>query len=349
MDLCDVRDRLQADDDGKWDQLTERDEMRLEDGRIVFGRLYRADHPRGLGLTPWATAQMCQRLSIPTAYYKRCPVGLQDDQVNYWMHREPERGEREPSERWLLRSKGDTVRGILSERYAKVNNADVFRNLEPLVKERYQVTWLALTEESLHLRLVDPTLAREVTPGDRVLAGLHIANSEVGRRAVTLDALVYRLVCTNGLIRLVKGRSLLRQRHISLSQPRFELALTRAIRDAITEGTAFLERMIQSTREAIPDVAGSLTAIAVQWAWGETLQEQVTEALLLERSHQENLFGLVNAITSVAQRQDPDGRYSLEALAGHLLDKGAPRPIPAGERPRAIRAATLFEPEALVA
>ena len=55
----------------------------------------------------------------------------------------------------------------------------------------------------------------------------------MGKRAVTVDALVWRLVCENGLVRLVKGRSLLYQRHIHLSKPMLHQALGNAISEAL--------------------------------------------------------------------------------------------------------------------
>jgi hypothetical protein len=351
MNLCDVEDRIHSDDGGKWDQVIERDEMRMQEGRLRFPRLYRADTPQGLALTPWATTQICQRLSIPTAYYRRCPPRLQDDQVNYWLHKEDAgatQSRPEKPERWLLRSKSDTLRGILTERYAKMNNADVFQSLEPLVKSHYEVTWLALTDESLHLRLVDPRLAREVLPGDRVIAGLHIANSEVGKRSVTVDALVYRLVCQNGLVRLVKGRSLLHQRHVGITPALLEMAISKAIKEAIVQGTGFMERMIWATREPISDVEKTIAAMGETWRLSETLQAQVTNALRKERSgQQETLYGLVNAFTDVAQSLPPDDRYSLEALAGHLLERGLPRIEPGGNgtRLRELLPSTLFDSE----
>jgi hypothetical protein len=332
MNLREVRDRLRADDNGKWDQLIARDEMRMQAGRLRFPRQYRADHPTGLALTRWAESQLCQRLNIPTDYYRRCPPVLKDANANAWLHRDDlsahngDRRREDRPERWLLRARGDTLRGILSERYAKLNNADVFRSLEPLVKERYEVAWLAITEESWHLRLIDPELARDVTPGDRVYAGLHIANSEVGKRSVTIDSLVFRTVCANGLIRLVKGRSLLHQRHVSLSPARFEAALAAAIREALVQGTGFLERLLWAAGERLPDAEAALSAIAARWGLSQTLATQVRETLSQEsRSHQETLYGLVNAVTNVAQNQDPDERYTLEALAGILLERGASR------------------------
>ena len=62
-----------------------------------------------------------------------------------------------------------------------MDNADLLGTLVPLLEDRFEVRGIALTSESLHLRLVDPRYAREVLPDDRLLAGVHVANSEVGR------------------------------------------------------------------------------------------------------------------------------------------------------------------------
>jgi len=165
--------------------------------------------------------------------------------------------------------------------------------------------------------------AREVLPGDRLVAGLHIANSEVGKRSVTVDALVYRLVCQNGLVRLVKGRSLLHQRHVALTQPRMELALKSAIHDALIQSTGFMERLSWATEQHISDVPGTLDAIASDWGLSQALRGKVQEAILTEPRHlHETLYGLVNGLTGAAQALAADDRYTLEALAGKLLESG---------------------------
>ncbi len=357
MNLADVRDRVAHDDTGKWDRVIERDELRLQDGRLRLPRSWQTDSVaagtaatgatavRGLKLTDWATAQMCQKLGIPTAYYRRCPAPLQDAQVNHWLYRSAVEGaQQDPPEqdespqqqhrhasvterRWLVRVKADTARGILSERYAKLNNADILECLSPVLQETpFQVGWFAVTDESLHLRLFDPRLSREVLPGDRVVAGLHIGNSEVGKRAITVDALVYRLVCKNGLVRLVKGKSLLHHRHLGFGKADLGAGLSSAIREALVQSSGFMERLDQATREFVPDVEKALAALAEEINLSEKVVEQVTAALGQERhSQRDTLYGLVNALTFTAQSLAPDERYTLETAAGRLLEGGLTR------------------------
>ncbi|MES2459249.1 MAG: DUF932 domain-containing protein [Armatimonadota bacterium] len=343
MNLTDVQEQIHADDAHKWDMLLERDQLRFANGRLRLPRSFGSETEdsiaaaamaKGLKLTHWATSQMCQRLGIPAAYFRRCSLPLQDAQVNHWLYQAGDDDDapydlpgNQSSQKWLLRAKGDQVRGILSDRYSRLNNRDVLDSLMPLVADAaFEVDWFAVTEESLHLRLFDPRLSREVLPGDRVMAGLHIGNSEVGKRAITVDALVYRLVCQNGLVRLVKGKSLLHHRHVGLSVGDLNAGLGNAIRDALIQSSGFMERLEQSTREPVSDMEGVIATIASDSGLSQKTAEMVTAALNAEKaSQQEMLFGLVNALTHTAQRLSPDERYALETVAGKILEGGPPK------------------------
>ena len=354
--LDDVLAEVEADDRGKWDTIAARQQLFLHNGRLILPSAYEDDCPTILTPSPWATSQLCQRLGIPAAYFKKCPSHLQDAQFNHWVQQarghsemedeqEAEDGEEccphcppslmplpsasNPSpkpEAWLLRGKGSRLRGVLSERYAKLDNAQLLHYLSPLLESRMEVKGFALSEQSLHLRVVDPRLSREVLPDDRLLVGLHIANSEVGLRAVSIDALVYRLVCANGLIRLVKGRSLFRQRHVSWDAPRFEESLRAAIGEAVTVAAGLLEQLAWATRAPVADVEGTLAALAAHWNLTQALKERVKQTLITTpASQQETVYGLVNALTQSAQSLPADERYSLEVLAGRLVEQGLPK------------------------
>ena len=335
-DLDRVRQQVREEDDGKWDATVFRDQLTLLNGKLLIPETVASQEVEELTPTTWATAQMCGRLGIPTAYFRRCPLDLQDAQFNVWARQHDtfetngfdDRNSSSTrngsgNERWLLRAKHDSLRGVLSDRYTRLDNEPFLNYLEPLVPSRLQVKWFALTGESLHLRLIDPTLAREVLPDDRIMVGLHIANSEVGKRSVTVDAIVWRLVCQNGLVRLVKGKSLLQQRHIFISQSNFKRDLERAMGEALTTAAGLLEKLAQSTTEHLDDVETLIEKIGERHSLSEAFQERIKNALLLEnRGQQETLYGLTNALTQAAQTLPPDERYGLEVLAGEVMERG---------------------------
>ncbi len=188
-DLALVRERIRKDALDKWDALTPRDQIRLHNGRVWFPEAAQSDFAASLRPTPWATSQFCQRLGIPAAYFKKCPPRLQDLQFNYWIrlaqgHPDaeenypsgPDRTDDEappeninsedapsdepdgapPSDTWLLRMKGDTLRGVLSSRYARLDHDLLLDCLAPLIPQGFAVDWFSLDEGGLHLRLCRP-------------------------------------------------------------------------------------------------------------------------------------------------------------------------------------------------
>jgi hypothetical protein len=190
---------------------------------------------------------------------------------------------------------------------------------------RYQVSLVELTNESFHLRLVDPRISRDILPSDRLLVGIHLANSEVGFRAVTVDAVVWRLVCSNGLVRRVAGKSLLRQRHIHVADARFLPLLEEAIGQATLVAVGFIEQMALSVKTPVPDPEMAIAYLGQMWGLTKQTQEFVRLALLGEpkTGQQDTLYGLVNAVTNAAQRLPVDDRFQLETLASVLIDTSA--------------------------
>jgi hypothetical protein len=320
-----ARAAVLCDDAGKWDCQVKRDALCFKDGALAFVRNGEEHRQRP---TTWASGQLCSRLGIPAPYFRKCPPVLQDVQANYWLK---ETGN--AREQWLLRSRHDTLRAVLSERYSPLDNSELLDALMPSLASHHRVDWLSLEEEGLHLRIVDPLRARDVLPDDALSVGIHISNSEVGLRSVTVDALVYRLVCTNGLIRLVKGKSLMRQRHVHIARPRLVAALEEAVAAAWGEAGGFLTQMQRTTQMPVEDVEGVIERLGERWHFSKPVQEDLLTSLRREPAMvQETVYGVVNAVTNVALRMSSEARYDLEVLAGHLAEQGVGAYAP--KRPR---------------
>lgn len=220
----------------------------------------------------------------------------------------------------MIRAKGGTVRGILSPRYAKLDNRQLLEALFPILAGTgYQVRMLDVSPEAFHLRLVDPVISRDVLPGDRLQIGIHLANSEVGLRAVTVDALVYRLVCTNGLIRRIAGKSLMKQRHIAVASERFQQTLENALKEAILVAKTFLEQMALTIKVPVPQPLMAIATLGEIWELSQAVQDQIASRLLREQPT-DTLYGLINAITGTAQQYGMEERFQLETLASVLVE-----------------------------
>jgi len=371
--LDEVRDRIQADDTGKWDTILPRNELVMQGGKLKLPGGYDSHACDSLAPTPWATGQLCGRLGIPTAYFRRCPARLQDIQFNHWANGDGDVPEMEPfnevlppasrypeeegycyendyaesepaiyrnghvtgngfhndqpaspvaSEYWLLRAKGESLRAVLTERYSPLDNRTLLEALRKSLPPHLQVQWVALDDESFHLRLFDPHLRRDVRSDDPLQAGLHIANSEVGKRSVTVDAVVYREVCSNGLVRLIKGKSILQQRHIGVAPAHFTVLLRQAMQQSLLAAQEFMAQMAAAADQPLQDMEKELKQLVTHWKLSQSFAEQVQASLKQEDiRYQQTVFGLVNAVTHAAQTLDSERRYEMEVVAGKLLER----------------------------
>ena len=318
--MDDVCGQVEHDDSGKRDYRVRCEDISFAGGRIAAPQIDDENGGGGFSLSPLALSQVCRKLGLPAAYLAKCPPHLLDANLNHWLEQQRighrlSSADDDPDSAWLVRSKGTKARGVLSDRYGKLDNRQVLDTLMPLVSAGgYGVGLTQLTDESFHLRLVQPAIYRDVLPGDRLCVGIHISNSEVGLRACTVDALVYRVICSNGLIRKVNSRSLLRQRHLYVSSERFASLLGEALREAVVVAAGFLEQMALAVRTPVPDPIHAVEVLGDAWGLSQTVRDQVLFTLHGEASA-ESAYGLVNAFTAIAQRLPGEGRYELETLA----------------------------------
>lgn len=313
MNWTEVIEAVATDDVGKEDRIE-----RVAD--IIFGARdatdaitgqATADNAIAIGqdfyrLNDWSEAQFCGRLGVPVRYFRRCPDYLREWNIDYW------KGQVEEDRRWLLRTRPKAVRGILSAAYTPFNNADVLdawsKSGGPAVPYDYEA-WTSDT--SFHLRATRPD-SDHATEGLNV--GVHISNSEVGARSLTINALVYRLVCSNGLIALVDGENIFSQRHIWIDRSALSERFAFAVRRALAVADEYATRLVASQKvDVTPE---QVEAVIAERGYGDD-----HTALLLNSYEEESAtaFALVNAVTFAAQALPTERRIEEETYAGALL------------------------------
>ncbi len=339
VSFASVRERVRLDDAGKWDETVPRHELRMRDGELV---LPSSGQERHLQLSPLANGQFAARLGIPAAYWRILPPVLKDQNANYWLQAgnqrqddsEPDeqgtpntarRGATKP-EKWLLRSRFGTVRAVLSEHYSPLDNGTLCETLAPLLEARHRVSWFGLEDEGFHLHILDPDRVRAVLPGDDYFCGVYIGNSETGTRSVCCEAYLMRLICSNGLVAMLEGQSLLRRRHIHIESERFGHLLTEAVQTALETADGFIETLRRATTQIVPDPGLALERLSERWSLSETTQSVAHAALQRESPKvQETCYGLVQGLTEAAQILPDAARHDLEVLAGNLAQNGVPK------------------------
>lgn len=107
---------------------------------------------------------------------------------------------RQPAPR-MIRTLDGGARAFLSNRFRPIDNFEVAQvALEILAGSQAQVASCEVTESRMYLKALFPKVQGEITRGDVVQMGVVISNSEIGMGRFSVQPLILRLVCMNGMI-----------------------------------------------------------------------------------------------------------------------------------------------------
>lgn len=296
-------------------------------------------HIEGVGYAaplPLAHQQIGQHAGIPSRYYDRMLAeapGLLADNLNHWFQREPARR--------MVRTLDNRARAFLSDRYRRIDNEQIAEAVLPELLDAAQPVEIVsseITDLRLYIQALFPRIEGEVQKGDVVQAGIVISNSEVGLGAFQVRPLVYRLVCTNGMIAETGG---IRRNHVgrrvesngedaSIFQDDTLAADDRALalkmRDAVRDSmnAASFGNLLARMREATegPRIEKPVKAVevlqkAVPISQGEG--ESILERLIRDGDY--SRWGMLNAITHLANDDAVgyDRAVELQQIGGRLL------------------------------
>ena len=292
------------------------------------------EHIEPLNVNQIAHRQIGTHLKIPAAYYDRMQEQhpeLLAQNVNAWF-------EREPSKR-LVRTLGSTARAFLSNRYRCIDNFGIAEAVLPILMQMEGARFESceITESRMYLKVVNPRLEAEVSPGDIVQAGVIISNSEVGLGSVSIEPLVYRLVCKNGMVvndaqtrRNHVGRVNNTEENILLYSDEtlaaddhaFVLKIQDTVRAAVEEARfSHVVGMMQSAKEVRMNTADIPGIVKVASREFRITDEESTG--VLQRLIEENdltLYGLSNAVTRHSQDVESyDRATELENIGYNIL------------------------------
>lgn len=288
-----------------------------------------------LPVTSLCHEQIADRLDIPRKYYQRLQssnANLFDANINHWLRKEPKD--------YLVRTLDDKSRAFLSNRYRPLDHSELAEVALPaLLKSGADVKSCEITERRMYLKAVTPAITAEVSPGDVVQAGVVISNSETGHGALSVQPLIYRLVCSNGMIaqdsslrrnhigaKLVAGdawQELLSEQTLSLNDRAFWSTVQDVIANIFINKDGFhklVDRLRAAKSEEIKGEPIQVVELGAK-KLGLNQQEQSSVLQHLLREGDLTKWGFANAITRTAQDVESyDRSTELESLGGQVIE-----------------------------
>lgn len=287
------------------------------------------------GITELARRQLAEKLHIPFPYFERMRTeqpALLDRNVNTWLHA--------GHDARLIRTMDRRVRAVLSDRYRRLDNWDLAEQVLPILQRlpgaRFES--VELTDTRLYLKVVTPKLEYEMAPGDAVQAGVVVSNSEVGWGRLTVQPLLYRLICSNGLIAADHS---LRKTHLGRLLESSESSVLTYQEDTLrADDKALFLKVRDVVEAAVSETTFQLIAQKMQATMGIRLSGNPARSVqVLGKQHglddeeqggvlryliaggDLSAYGVVNAVTHFSQEMsDYDRATDLEALGGKLIE-----------------------------
>ena len=321
----------------KADYLVDTRNLQLETyGSDIYLHMYdnHAEVLEPLQINQTAHRQFGTHLKIPAAYYDRMLTThpeLLAHNVNSWF-------QREPSKR-MLRTMGGTARAFLSNRYRRIDNLEIAQVVLPIIQEMEgaHIESCQITESRMYLKVVNTRLEAEVVPGDIVQAGVIISNSEVGLGSVCIQPLVYRLVCSNGMI---INDAQTRRNHVGRTNETDESFQLYSEETLMAEDKAFVLKIQDTVKAAVDEARFSQVIGMMKTAKQAAMNTQDVPGIVrlasrefhitddestgvlqhLIEGNDLSLYGLSNAITRHSQAVESyDRATELESIVYNIL------------------------------
>jgi hypothetical protein len=273
-------------------------------------------------------------LDIPSKYYRHMQSEnpeLLAHNVNDWFHRK--------GENRMLRTLDGTARAFLSERYKRIDNLQIIEAVMPIIGRLPDVRFEScqITDNKMYIKAVNPRLEAEVVPGDIVQAGIVISNSETGEGSFCVQPLIYRLICTNGMVvneartrRIHRGSKneaddnyiIYSDRTLQAEDRAFMLKVQDTVRAAVD--SAVFGRVVDKMRGAkdarmnTTDIPAVVKLANSQFHITEDESEFVLNHFIEDKDY--SLYGLANAVTRYSQDVEDYTRASdLENIGYNIL------------------------------
>jgi len=294
------------DDRGKWDRKLPAAQLSIgQNGQLVA--MNGGPAPEPYVLSELATSQLCERLGVPVAYYRRLPSEMKATVANFDLKRMSERP-------FLLRGKGTHVRAVLSGDYVAYNNSAIAETVESLLRsEGLWIKSFVLQETHCFMKIISEEL---VEPVSGLKAGIMIGNSEVGMGSVSVEPFVFRKACTNDLI--VTQEKAFRHAHIHFTPNELTRRMAEAIGDGFVVASQILDAFLKAKDDPVPDPLAVIRKIAEDRKMSQRFTDEVIARYVAEP--EASRFGVVNAFTGAAQTLTPLQRIDMERFAGSLLE-----------------------------
>lgn len=280
--------------------------------------------PGRLALTKWSARQLCKLSGIPFGVWLKSSEKLAGDMLGEFLPLV-----KDPQRKLMVRTYGNksVLRGLLPIDYPDIHNSDILKGVGDAAAASknelvvVHANWLDETNTPLfRTRFVMKDLTFHVPEiKEDLYVGLDCLSSEVGGGPLSINILLYRPICTNGMIQVFDNRSYF---HYN-----YDTKMSVQVGDVLN---ASLDR-VNSDMALVHDAVTGAISKKITLAQAKTLltdmskENQLNKGVSLkaigemEKSGVDSMWDVANAVTSVARSYRDQLRLRYEVAGGALM------------------------------
>ena len=220
----------------------------------------------------------------------------------------------------LVRENDGVIRAVLSDSYTPFDSFQIIRSLKYTVDfGRWKLTQAYLSEDRMVLRFVDFE-PLSVSDGSPLFLGFTVSSSDVGRGNLSIKMMLYRSVCTNGLLISSMGGTLYRKNHSGEGIGASKLQAFNHIFSGIDVTADEIVKNIEQCRGKMLkdyEMEMYMEKAKREIKLSEKSRKKLEE--LMASTYDRTKWGFINSMTELAQNFTLDTRLEMEQWAGKLF------------------------------
>jgi hypothetical protein len=236
----------------------------------------------------------------------------------------------DPDKEFRIRTYTDgTARAFVTDKYAPIDNRWYLETLREFLPEGRFSHWRG-DEDTIYGNVLLPDSIMDYGQDDDTDYGgmVSVGNCEIGKRRITQTPSLFRAICMNGCIwGQTKGKDISKVHRGTIDLDSLKVKIAENIEyqlSILPDGIRkFLDTRTQSLNDA--NVKGVIAAVANDYKLTKKQATETLEQYLAHETHEQNMFGVINAITRAGQVFDNDSWVRLDEVGGMLMDTSVSR------------------------
>lgn len=268
-----------------------------------------------LGLQSYATLT-----GVGSGYARKCILGGKTDLLikNF----EEWHKTLQQDKTMFIRSCYGSINALLSERYTAFDNNEVMESIVDVLTRqtdnagKYIVKNYSVSPSMLNLRIISKDKIN--INGDDLSFGFDIKNSNIGKSSVEISIIIFRWICTNGMIMGGGKAYVMKQRHVSVSREQLVSNFVELL-SKMPEITMQIKTMIEKsmgTKLNSSEMQRIVDMLKVKGVIAGAANRLIDS---IEPEYSGTLWGAVNAVTKLSQQYSINTRLTMEKAAGTIL------------------------------